>query len=120
MLPMANLGELRASWGQPLKGKLGSRASWGQPLNIKYCIADRAISGVTPWLAPLRIQYEGGPCHATLRGNERKTIVRDDGDRRRFVDSLGASVLRHGVILHLYRLMDNGARDRIPIGNSIF
>jgi hypothetical protein len=36
------------------------------------------------------------------------------------VDALGASVLRHGLILHLYRLMDNGARDRIPIGNSIF
>lgn len=58
---------------------------------------------------PLRIQYEGGLYHVTLRGNERKAIVRDDDDRHRFVDALGASVLRHGVILHLYCLMDNHA-----------
>jgi REP element-mobilizing transposase RayT len=35
--------------------------------------------------------------------------VRDDEDRGRFVDALGASVLRHGVLLHLYCLMDNHA-----------
>jgi REP element-mobilizing transposase RayT len=58
---------------------------------------------------PLRIQYEGGLYHVTLRGNERKAIVRDDDDRNRFVGALGASVLRHGVILHLYCLMDNHA-----------
>jgi REP element-mobilizing transposase RayT len=58
---------------------------------------------------PLRIQYEGGVYHVTLRGNERKAIVRDDDDRHRFVDALGVSVLRHGVILHLYCLMDNHA-----------
>jgi REP element-mobilizing transposase RayT len=58
---------------------------------------------------PLRIQYAGGLYHLTLRGNERKAIVREDEDRRRFVDALGASVLRHGVILHLYCLMDNHA-----------
>ena len=57
----------------------------------------------------LQIQYEGGLYHVTLPGNERKAIVRDDDDRRRFVDALGASVLRHGVILHLYCLMDNHA-----------
>ena len=58
---------------------------------------------------PLRIQYEGGLYHVTLRGNERKAIVRDEDDRHRFVDALGASVLRHGVILHLHCLMDNHA-----------
>lgn len=58
---------------------------------------------------PLRIQYEGCLYHVSLRGNERKAIVRDDDDRHRFVDALGASVLRHGVILHLYCLMDNHA-----------
>ena len=58
---------------------------------------------------PLRIQYQGGLYHVTLRGNERKAIVRDDEDRGRFVEALGASVLRHGVILHLYCLMENHA-----------
>jgi putative transposase len=58
---------------------------------------------------PLRIQYEGGLYHVALRGNERKAIVRDDDDRHRFVDALGASVLRHDVILHLYCLLDNHA-----------
>ena len=58
---------------------------------------------------PLRIQYEGGLYHVTLRGNERQAIVRDDEDRQRFVEALGASVWRHGVLLHLYCLMDNHA-----------
>jgi REP element-mobilizing transposase RayT len=58
---------------------------------------------------PLRIQYKGGLYHVTLRGNERKAIVREEDDRQRFVEALGASVLRHGVILHLYCLMDNHA-----------
>jgi REP element-mobilizing transposase RayT len=58
---------------------------------------------------PLRIPNEGGLYHVTLRGNERKAIVRDDDDRHRFVGALGASVWRHGVILHLYCLMDNHA-----------
>ena len=58
---------------------------------------------------PLRLQYEGAVYHVTLRGNERRPIVRDDEDRHRFVEALGASVLRHGVILHLYCLMDNHA-----------
>jgi len=58
---------------------------------------------------PLRIHYEGGLYHVTLRGNERRAIVRDDEDCGRFVDALGASVLRHGVILHLYCLMENHA-----------
>ncbi|MFN8008243.1 MAG: transposase [Terriglobia bacterium] len=58
---------------------------------------------------PLRIQYEGGLYHVTLRGNERKAIVRDDEDRHRFLQAVGLSVLRHGVRLHLYCLMDNHA-----------
>ena len=42
---------------------------------------------------PLRIQYEGGLYHVTLRGSERKAILRDDDDRHRFVHALGATVL---------------------------
>lgn len=39
---------------------------------------------------PLRIPYAGGLYHVTLRGNERRAIVRDDDDRERFVHDLGA------------------------------
>jgi REP element-mobilizing transposase RayT len=69
----------------------------------------RSVHYIEAMARPLRIQYEGGLYHVTLRGNERKAIVRDDDDRHRFVDALGASVLRHGAILHLYCLMDNHA-----------
>ena len=42
----------------------------------------------------LRIQFEGALYHVTARGNERKAIVRDDQDRQRFLDCLGACVAR--------------------------
>lgn len=42
----------------------------------------------------LRLQYVGALYHVTRRGNERRAIVRDDEDRRRFVEVLGAIVLR--------------------------
>ena len=38
---------------------------------------------------PLRVVYPGAVYHVTARGNERKAIVRDDADRRRFVATLG-------------------------------
>lgn len=41
------------------------------------------------------------------RGNDRRSIVRDDDDRAAFVDVLGASVLNCGVRLHAWSLMDN-------------
>ena len=34
---------------------------------------------------PLRVVYPGAVYHVTARGNERKAIVRDDVDRRRWV-----------------------------------
>jgi len=32
---------------------------------------------------PLRIEYSGAIYHVTCRGNERKDIFRDNGDRKR-------------------------------------
>ncbi len=46
---------------------------------------------------PLRLAFAGGVYHVTARGNERKAIVRDDTDRARFVDTLGAMVSRPPV-----------------------
>ena len=56
---------------------------------------------------PLRINYEGAVYHVTARGNERKNIVIDDDDRRRFVKVLLDVVDQFGVILYAWVLMDN-------------
>ncbi|MEA2102454.1 MAG: hypothetical protein U9P80_07755, partial [Thermodesulfobacteriota bacterium] len=39
---------------------------------------------------PLRIEYPGALYHVISRGNERKSIFRDDSDRGRFLGVLGA------------------------------
>jgi REP element-mobilizing transposase RayT len=56
---------------------------------------------------PLRLAFAGGVYHVTARGNERKAIVRDDGDRARFLDTLAAMVDQYGVVCHAWVLMDN-------------
>jgi len=56
---------------------------------------------------PLRINYEGAVYHVTSRGNERKNIVIDDDDRRRFVKVLLDVVDQFGVVLYAWVLMDN-------------
>lgn len=58
---------------------------------------------------PLRITYEGAVYHVTIRGNERKSIFRDDDDRDRFVLKLAQSVQSYDVRLYLYCLMVNHA-----------
>ena len=57
----------------------------------------------------LRITYEGAVYHVTIRGNERKSIFRDDDDRNRFVLKLAESVKSYDVRLYLYCLMTNHA-----------
>jgi REP element-mobilizing transposase RayT len=49
---------------------------------------------------PLRIQYPGAVYHVTSRGNERKDIFSDDGDRARFLDILRQSVETYQIKLH--------------------
>ncbi len=56
---------------------------------------------------PVRLLVEDGIYHVTLRGNERREIFRDDGDRQRFLQVLAQSVQTFDVRLLLYCLMTN-------------
>jgi putative transposase len=48
-----------------------------------------------------------GIYHLTSRGNDRRTIFRDDFDRRSFVDRLAANALEYRWIVFTYCLMTN-------------
>ena len=39
---------------------------------------------------PLRIEFEGALYHVMSRGNDRRAVVRDDADRGRWLEWLGA------------------------------
>lgn len=56
---------------------------------------------------PLRIERPGGRYHITTRGNERKSIYRDDHDREHFVGLLAEVAERHRLKVHCFVLMDN-------------
>jgi putative transposase len=56
---------------------------------------------------PLRIRRAGTWYHLTARGNERKSIYRDDDDRQKFLALLETWVERFRIRLHGYVLMDN-------------
>lgn len=56
---------------------------------------------------PLRIEFPDAFYHVTSRGNERKTIFRNQRDRERFLTYLESAHHRYGAILHVYCLMDN-------------
>ena len=56
---------------------------------------------------PLRIQYRDAYYHVTCRGNDRRSIYRDDSDRELFLEKLKASLEIYGVALHAYVLMGN-------------
>ena len=56
---------------------------------------------------PLRVEYEGAIYHVTARGNDRRSIFRDDRDRQRFCDRLGDCVEAHEVRLYMFCLMAN-------------
>ena len=49
---------------------------------------------------PLRVIYEGAVYHVTIRGNERKSIFRDDDDRNRFVLKLAECAQCYDVHLN--------------------
>jgi putative transposase len=55
----------------------------------------------------LRIQYEGAIYHLMSRGDRREEIFRDDADRRRFLETLGAVCEKTGWQVHAYCLMSN-------------
>jgi putative transposase len=56
---------------------------------------------------PLRIEYDGALYHLTSRGNERKAIFKDDGDRELFLTTLWQVSERFHWLCHAYCLMDN-------------
>jgi putative transposase len=56
---------------------------------------------------PLRLEFEGAFWHITSRGNERKDIFRQDGDRLEFLSLLATAVKRFRWRLHEYCLMTN-------------
>jgi len=51
---------------------------------------------------PLRIQYAGALYHVACRGNERREIFEDDGDRKRFLQILLKSLAGHAGKLYSY------------------
>jgi REP element-mobilizing transposase RayT len=56
---------------------------------------------------PLRIEYPGAFYHITSRGNERKEIYMDTGDREKFLFYLETAAERYGSAVHVYCLMGN-------------
>jgi REP element-mobilizing transposase RayT len=56
---------------------------------------------------PLRLEYAGAIYHVTARGNERRTIFRTDGDRRRFLEKLEHLAGVHHVEVYAFVLMGN-------------
>jgi hypothetical protein len=47
----------------------------------------------------LRIEVEGAIYQVTARGNVRQKIVRDYADRRRLIEVLERTAIRHGWVL---------------------
>ena len=56
---------------------------------------------------PLRIVYAGAFYHVTARGNENKSIFKNEKDYERFLSYIEAAVERYGAVVHAYCLMDN-------------
>src|SRR5689334_24549418 len=56
---------------------------------------------------PLRIERPGGRYHVTARGNERKSVYRNDSDRAHFLELLAEATDRFAIRTHAYVLMDN-------------
>ncbi len=56
---------------------------------------------------PLRIQFAGALYHVISRGNERRRVVRDDGDRTKRLEWLRRTVETYGWRLHAFVLLTN-------------
>ena len=56
---------------------------------------------------PLRITYFGAFYQITSRGNERKAILKNRADRRKFLAYLKSATERYSAAIHCYCLMDN-------------
>jgi len=67
---------------------------------------------------PLRVEYTGALYHITSRGNERKKIFLDDGDRKKFLAIVEDYHGRYGILIHSYVLMDNHYGRTKPMGSK--
>ena len=56
---------------------------------------------------PLRVEYAGALYHVTSRGNARKSIFKDEEDRKTFLRLLDRVNQRYRWLCHAYCLMDN-------------
>ncbi len=56
---------------------------------------------------PLRIEFPGALYHVIARGNERKPIVRDDGDRESWLGAVERASSRFALEIRAYCLMNN-------------
>lgn len=56
---------------------------------------------------PLRIQFPGAVYHVMARGDRGQEVVRDDQDRRRWLETLGDACVKTGWRVHAFVLMDN-------------
>jgi len=54
---------------------------------------------------PLRIEYPEAWYHVTCRGNEKRNIFRDDGDREKLLEILSANLKLYRIELYSYVLM---------------
>ena len=55
----------------------------------------------------VRVEFEGAVYHVLDRGDRREAIFKDDGDRRRFLETLGEVCVRTGWRVHAFVLMGN-------------
>jgi REP element-mobilizing transposase RayT len=60
-----------------------------------------------PMARKLRVEYPGAIYHVMNRGDRREAIFRDDGDRQRFLDTLGEACGKAGWQVHALCLMHN-------------
>lgn len=65
---------------------------------------------------PLRIEFPGALYHVVVRGNERKAVFRDDGDRMDYLERLARYGEKFGFRLLAYCLMDNHVHLAIETG----
>ena len=67
---------------------------------------------------PVRIESAGALYHVIVRGNERKAVFRDDGDRNDYLRRLAHYGEKFGFRLLAYCLMDNHVHLAIETGKA--
>jgi putative transposase len=67
---------------------------------------------------PLRVVMPGGLYHVMARGNERRSVFRDDADRLRYLDRLAHYRAKFSFRLLAYCLMDNHVHLALETGKA--